>query len=218
MRSGLWGVTGCGRYPVVDPPWRDRATRLTAGLPGEAVPPAKRGEGLKERSPRIVRGRHVRWPIGGAIVGGLVLLLIANAAYPGKEEQPDPPAVSKNAADSDDPPEPAKDKAEKKPKQNPLAGCTLCHVDIEDEYVESEHFEEKVACIECHGPSKGHIADENNEVKPDEVFARKDVDRLCSECHDCGRKIPPGWSDLPLDKRKVCSECHVSHEFAKSSQ
>ena len=56
-----------------------------------------------------------------------------------------------------------------------------------------------------------------NEVKPDELFARKDVDRLCSECHDCSRPIPRGWSDLPLDKRQVCSECHRSHGFGKAA-
>jgi hypothetical protein len=122
-----------------------------------------------------------------------------------------------SAAGSAEPEDPDPSTGKDKPQKNPLAGCTLCHVDVEDEYVESEHFHEKVACIECHGPSKGHVADENNEVKPDEMFARKDVDRLCSECHDCERKIPPGWSDLPLKKRKVCSECHVAHEFAKSA-
>jgi hypothetical protein len=96
---------------------------------------------------------------------------------------------------------------------NPLAGCTLCHVDVEDEFVGSKHFDEKVGCKTCHGPSEGHLADENNEIKPDEVFARKDVERLCSQCHECWRDIPDGWAKQPRDKRQVCTECHGWHEL-----
>jgi hypothetical protein len=92
--------------------------------------------------------------------------------------------------------------------KNPLAGCRQCHVDVEEQYVGGVHYKENVACTRCHGPSEGHIADENNEVKPDELFARDDVDRLCGECHECFREDdadPPG-------ERKVCTECHGSHE------
>ncbi|HUT89520.1 MAG TPA: hypothetical protein VMY37_08495 [Thermoguttaceae bacterium] len=95
---------------------------------------------------------------------------------------------------------------------NPLAGCSLCHVDIEDEFVGSLHFEEKVGCITCHGPSEGHLADENNEVKPDEVFARPDVHRLCERCHECSR-LKPEKPELTQDgQRKVCTDCHGAHD------
>jgi len=98
------------------------------------------------------------------------------------------------------------------PQPNPLAGCSLCHVDVEDEYVGTAHFKERVGCKTCHGPSKGHLADENNEVKPDEMFARKDVDRLCAECHECDRpeatKTPKGKDQKPL----VCIDCHGHHD------
>jgi len=93
---------------------------------------------------------------------------------------------------------------------NPLAGCTLCHVDIEDEYVGSTHYNEGVACTKCHGPSEGHLADENNEIKPDELFAREDVDRLCGVCHDCPRPEP----DKPPAEPKVCTDCHGPHDVA----
>jgi hypothetical protein len=109
---------------------------------------------------------------------------------------------------------PADDKKKKRSK-NPLAGCTLCHVDVEDEYVKSRHFKEKVACTECHGLSKGHVADENNEVKPDEMFARKDVDRLCSECHDCSREAPSPKQAPPPKKQLVCTDCHGAHGFTR---
>jgi hypothetical protein len=97
-------------------------------------------------------------------------------------------------------------------QDNPLAGCSICHVDIEDQFVGSIHFEEKVGCKTCHGPSEGHLADENNEVKPEEVFAREDVDRLCGRCHECFREIP-AEPELAADgKPKVCIDCHGAHD------
>lgn len=89
---------------------------------------------------------------------------------------------------------------------NPLGGCVICHIDAEDELKGSAHYAEDVGCIACHGPSEGHAADENNEVKPDELFATEDVERLCGECHKCSRLMagaPP--------QRKVCTECHHPH-------
>ncbi len=147
-------------------------------------------------------------------VASLALSLFALSVFARSVTGASDTGKKKDAESAGEPKGPAESsKSAEKTKKNPLAGCTLCHVDVEDEYVESDHFHEKVACTECHGPSKGHLADENNDVKPDEMFARKDTDRLCSECHDCSRTIPPGWTDLPLDKRQVCSECHVAHEF-----
>jgi len=95
---------------------------------------------------------------------------------------------------------------------NPLAGCSLCHVDVEDEYVGTAHFKESVGCKTCHGPSKGHLADENNEVKPDEMFARKDVDRLCAECHECDRPEPTKPAKGKDKKPLVCTDCHGHHD------
>ena len=95
---------------------------------------------------------------------------------------------------------------------NPLAGCSLCHVDVEDEYVGTEHFKESVGCKTCHGPSKGHLADENNEVKPDEMFARKNVDRLCAECHDCDRPEPTKTLKGKDKNAPVCIDCHGHHD------
>jgi hypothetical protein len=99
--------------------------------------------------------------------------------------------------------------------KNPLAGCQQCHVDVETKYVKSLHFKGKVACMDCHGPSKGHLADENNEIKPDKLFTRKNTDRLCGDCHACSRpKLPPTTSQPPSE-RKVCTDCHGSHELAR---
>jgi hypothetical protein len=96
-----------------------------------------------------------------------------------------------------------------------LAGCTLCHVDVEDEFVGTAHFTHDVGCRTCHGPSKGHLADENNEVKPDEMFARADVDRLCSDCHECERPGPAQAAGATGPEHKVCTDCHGWHTLAK---
>ena len=99
-------------------------------------------------------------------------------------------------------------------QDNPLSGCSLCHVDIEDEFVGTLHFEEKIGCITCHGPSEAHLADENNEVKPDEVFARADVDRLCERCHECLRPKAEKPELTAEGQRKVCIDCHGPHDCA----
>jgi hypothetical protein len=96
-------------------------------------------------------------------------------------------------------------------QENPLAGCSLCHVDVEDEFVRTRHFKEQIGCKTCHGPSEAHLADENNEIKPDELFARKDVDELCQRCHECGRS---NVAETPTNKAKqplVCIDCHGHH-------
>ncbi|MHC4185085.1 MAG: multiheme c-type cytochrome [Planctomycetota bacterium] len=110
------------------------------------------------------------------------------------------------------------DRLPSKEGTNPLAGCLQCHVDVEVEHLWSKHHSvSNMGCIECHGPSEGHLADENNEVKPDQAFARKDVDRLCSTCHKCSRKMPRGWTKTPPEKLAVCTECHAAHRFAMRS-
>ena len=94
---------------------------------------------------------------------------------------------------------------------NSLGGCGMCHVDVIDDFKGTKHLAAKVACVACHGPSDGHAADENNDVKPDQVFARKDADRLCSRCHKCSRPTPE-----PPPKPSVCTDCHRAHKFRRA--
>lgn len=94
---------------------------------------------------------------------------------------------------------------------NPLGGCGQCHVDVVDELAVSLHLKKGIDCVKCHGPSKGHSADENNEVKPDRVIPRKQVDAFCGECHKCSRPAePPAAAE---EKRQVCIDCHGAHDL-----
>jgi len=86
-----------------------------------------------------------------------------------------------------------------------MSGCSICHVDVEIESKGSRHLAEGIGCSDCHGSSEGHIRDENNEVKPDRVFARADIDSFCNECHECS--LPAKERPLP----KVCTDCHDPH-------
>ena len=96
---------------------------------------------------------------------------------------------------------------------NPLAGCTMCHVDVEDRLVGSPHFESKIGCKTCHGASEGHVADENNNVKPERVFARNEVDRLCAICHDCSRPQEKRGRQRTALTEPVCIDCHGHHDL-----
>ena len=75
------------------------------------------------------------------------------------------------------------------PAGNPMGGCGICHIDVEDEVAASIHFKEKIGCVECHGRSLAHLVDENDEVPPDRLFTKKTVDKFCQECHECGTGI-----------------------------
>lgn len=99
-------------------------------------------------------------------------------------------------------------------QMNPLAGCSLCHVDVEDEFVGTVHFEEKIGCKTCHGPSEGHLADENNEVKPDQLFVGESVNRVCSRCHECGRSSASETFAGEQEETRVCTDCHGHHDLA----
>ncbi len=100
--------------------------------------------------------------------------------------------------------------------KNPLGGCDLCHVDVADQYTPSAHFtspEDKVGCADCHGPSDGHVRDENNEVPPDRAFATaEEVNGFCVTCHECER---PRESDTPATAKLSCTDCHQAHTLAR---
>ncbi|MFQ6131005.1 MAG: hypothetical protein ACE5R4_03140 [Armatimonadota bacterium] len=85
------------------------------------------------------------------------------------------------------------------------AGCAICHVDVVDKLAESKHPGAGIGCVTCHGPSQGHVTDENNQVKPDVIYGRDEIDAHCVACHACSRAQP---EEPPV---RVCTECHGKH-------
>ena len=93
-----------------------------------------------------------------------------------------------------------------------LSRCTVCHVDVADAFAGSKHRQKGIGCTRCHGLSKRHVEDENNEVKPDRVFRRHEIDRWCGGCHfgSCKHGEAEG---LPArgNPRRTCADCHGAH-------
>lgn len=93
-----------------------------------------------------------------------------------------------------------------------LSGCTICHVDVADAFAASKHRRKGIDCIRCHGVSRRHIEDENNKVKPDRIFTRREIDRWCDGCHQGSCKHGEGDKVLPAGVRwRTCGDCHGSH-------
>ena len=101
-------------------------------------------------------------------------------------------------------------KAEDFNRRERVGWCTTCHVNIRDQLRGGGHDKSSISCVECHGASERHARNENNEVKPDQGFARKDVDRVCGDCHECSRAEPAAEA---APTTFVCTDCHPAHKF-----
>jgi len=86
--------------------------------------------------------------------------------------------------------------------------CARCHISSSLEWGISKHSTITGAvrspnCVGCHGPSKGHIADEQNSVKPDHIPRGAAIAALCVQCHRAG---------CPQTLAKAtCQDCHHPH-------
>jgi formylglycine-generating enzyme required for sulfatase activity len=58
-------------------------------------------------------------------------------------------------------------------------------------------------CRGCHGPSRGHVADERNGVKPDRLPRAAEIAGLCLQCH--APKCPK------TSAKANCQQCHHVH-------
>jgi formylglycine-generating enzyme required for sulfatase activity len=94
-----------------------------------------------------------------------------------------------------------------------LAGagvCARCHVTMSLEWgiarhsaITSTNGERVPGCTGCHGPSAGHIMDEENGIKPDRIPRGEAIATLCIECHTKG--CPQ------TGNTKGCQDCHDPH-------
>jgi formylglycine-generating enzyme required for sulfatase activity len=81
--------------------------------------------------------------------------------------------------------------------------CARCHVVSVLEWRISGHLKAGTDCVACHGPSLGHVRNEQNEVKPDRVPRQAESAKLCLSCHNAGCPKTPSQTS--------CEDCHHVH-------
>lgn len=110
-------------------------------------------------------------------------------------------------------------------KNNPLgpnAACYICHMTYVKEPMSRVHLRHKVYCIDCHGPSIGHVNDEDiGATKPDIYFKRNQINASCRKCHSthvaAPQKVIARWLERKLTTSPpVCTDCHGLHKIKRS--
>ena len=111
------------------------------------------------------------------------------------------------------------------PQENPLmvnAACYVCHIPFVQEEISRVHAKARVPCIDCHGLSAAHANDENvGATKPDRVYARDRIDKMCSKCHEShdvpARAVVARCFErkLSADTAAVCTDCHGQHRIER---
>ena len=96
-----------------------------------------------------------------------------------------------------------------RPQELDKAGvCSRCHVTVALEWGIAKHHTitngtRVPNCTGCHGPSLGHVMDEENGIKPDRIPRGAAIATLCLECHEDG--CPK------TENVKDCQTCHHPH-------
>jgi len=117
--------------------------------------------------------------------------------------------------------------------------CYVCHPDMKTEELTTDHIDMDITCDECHGESVEHMHDEMLMTKPDLLFGRAEVNRMCSNpmCHKPGPgrevygrqdhkdpvaveeffkkwhgRIRPNGRAVANDS--VCTDCHGTHNIS----
>ncbi len=118
--------------------------------------------------------------------------------------------------------------------------CYVCHPGLRTEELTTVHLEMGVTCDECHGPTIEHMHDEMLMTKPDFLFGRAEVNKMCSNptCHKPGgERIVYGFEDhkdiaavkafhkkwlgrtrpngRAITSDSVCTDCHGTHNLDK---
>jgi hypothetical protein len=132
----------------------------------------------------------------------------------------------------------AEESQAEKPNEN--SKCYVCHPGMKTEEISTNHVAMSVSCDICHGPSTEHMHDEMLMTKPDLLFGRSEVQKMCSNpsCHKpgegrevygrqdhknpaaveaffekwTGRMRPNGRA---VAHNSVCTDCHGTHNISK---
>ena len=125
-------------------------------------------------------------------------------------------------------------------KPNGNNKCYVCHPSLKTEDITTVHLDTGITCDECHGPSVEHMHDEMLMTKPDLLFGRAEVEKMCSNptCHKPGgdryvygfedhkdhtavkafhekwlHRIRPNGRFITM--KSVCTDCHGTHNIVK---
>ncbi len=128
-------------------------------------------------------------------------------------------------AATDEEKERAKEAEEAVLKSN--SACMVCHIDFDEEELTVQHRKAGVMCARCHGFCQAHMNDEMAATRPDLIFGRAEVDKMCFECHLShkrahkdnkafeaffgkwrGKRRPNGQLIM---KGAICTDCHGRH-------
>jgi hypothetical protein len=125
-------------------------------------------------------------------------------------------------------------------KSDGNAKCYVCHPDLRTEELTTDHLGIGVTCDECHGLSTEHMHDEMLMTRPDLLFGRAEVNKMCSNpsCHKPGSErtiygrqdhADPVAVEAFFEKWRgrmrpngrtvttgsVCTDCHGKHNLDK---
>lgn len=121
--------------------------------------------------------------------------------------------------------------------------CYVCHPTMKTEELTTSHLEMGVTCDTCHGASTEHMHDEMLMTKPDLLFGRSQVRKMCSNptCHKPGGdrelygrrdhtnieaveaffekwkgKMRPNGRNITPDS--ICTDCHGTHNISEPAK
>ncbi len=96
--------------------------------------------------------------------------------------------------------------------------CYVCHLNFQDEPFATKHQKVNVGCVDCHGDSDQHSADEAHIIPPDTMYKKSEINESClAVCHSkeeleefkTHRKLFAGKDP----KNKYCTDCHGKHSI-----
>lgn len=109
--------------------------------------------------------------------------------------------------------------------------CFVCHAnyDFDEEVLVFSHAKANVGCVQCHGESTRHSADEDGLTPPDRMFPKGHIRFNCLGCHDWVKLVASDRAKLErtdlaekpdhqsvLDgtaAKKLCTDCHGDHRL-----
>jgi len=118
--------------------------------------------------------------------------------------------------------------------------CYVCHPVLKTEDITTIHLDMGITCDQCHGDSIEHMHDEMLMTKPDLLFGRSEVQKMCSNpmCHKPGddrriygredhknqpavkafhekwlNRVRPNGRFITL--KAVCTDCHGTHNIVR---